>query len=108
MLGFMNDSHILRLSSLHLKATYGGLFNFGLYGSQDIIHPYIIGDKGHSFCFGSWSLTNKLQTSSTHYGCLLQQTSFKGEECCGKCPWDFEKDIQKTIIQKQPSHWFLS
>jgi hypothetical protein len=46
----------------------------------------------------------KLQMSSIHYGCILQQTSFKGEERCGKCPWDFEKDIQKTIIQKQPLH----
>jgi hypothetical protein len=87
-----------------LKATYGGLFKFGLYGSQDIIHPYILGDKGYSFLLWLMILHKKLQMSSIHYGCILQQTSFKGEERCAKCPWDFEKDIQKTIIQKQPLH----
>ncbi len=65
MLGFMNDSHILWLSSLHLKATYGGLFNFGLHGSQDIIHSYILGGKGYSLLL--WFMIPHKQTTNVKH-----------------------------------------
>jgi hypothetical protein len=52
--GSVNDQRVLQKSTLWQNVVHGGLLNFDA-GSQDVIPPYFLADKGYPLL--SWCLT---------------------------------------------------
>jgi hypothetical protein len=88
LMGYMNDSIILLLFSLYSKTTYNGLFD-PEHGSQDNIHPYILGDKGY-LLLPWFMIPHKQNANVRHYfRSSLSQTSFKGGRVWSKMPLEY-------------------
>ncbi len=75
-------------------------FFYHEHGSQDGIHPYIIGDKVY-FLLPYFVIPHKLNMNIKHTfleNCIIDIFQRGGEECGGKCFWDIKKNFSKMQI----------
>ncbi len=104
LLRFVNDSHVLRLSSMYKKTMYRGLLDMDK-GTCIDIPPYLLGDKGYPLILKLW-LHSKKMVNIVYMRCYIIRSTNKNI-LLKKTHLELWKKYSRSYLGSQNSMWFF-